>query len=376
MHRTTACRATAGTTIRRTRATRSTGASTGSTRTLEDRTARRNVGSLRRRRVRRAWAGLWHDDATLRLFRSCGHRRCCFGSRRRSGRGRRCSRCCGSGCRNWRTRNHDALWRRRAASNGWTLSCGLSRTYHHTLRRTRGNSRTVFRRGMHNDRSLTCLRNDRATRSLRRGRFSTWLCNLQRRHHRARDGRTGRCCRRSRGRRWRNGNDWTNDNRLLNHWGCCHFHCRCRCGDYRSRSRCRSGRSWLGWRYHSNNWLLRRCRHDCGLCRSWRLSSLLLGLTAFRQHSLDVAGLTRARQINLFRLSGGCRTCRCAATGQVPANLVRFVILDGTRVGLLFCDSDCCKRVKNFFALDLKLTRQIVDAYFAHPPSSYSVALC
>jgi hypothetical protein len=104
---------------------------------------------------------------------------------------------------------------------------------------------------------------------------------------------------------------------------------------------------------------------------------LLLSLTALRQHPLNVAGFPGARQVN-FPGFCDCRICACgwAATGQVPANLVRFVVLDGTRVGLLLCDSDCCKRVKNFFALDLKLTCQIVDAYFAHPPSSYFVALC
>jgi hypothetical protein len=53
----------------------------------------------------------------------------------------------------------------------------------------------------------------------------------------------------------------------------------------------------------------------------------------------------------------------------VAANLLRLVFLDGTRVGLLFRDSDSCKRVKNALTLDLKLTRQIINSYFTHPPS-------
>ena len=52
----------------------------------------------------------------------------------------------------------------------------------------------------------------------------------------------------------------------------------------------------------------------------------------------------------------------------MPANLLGFMRLDGTRVGFALGQTHEFQSVENLFTLDFQLTRQIVNSNLTHPP--------
>jgi len=59
---------------------------------------------------------------------------------------------------------------------------------------------------------------------------------------------------------------------------------------------------------------------------------------------------------------------RFAGPTQVSADLLRFVLFNGTGVRLLFSDAYFRKCVENRFAFDFQLPGQIVNSNLGHPP--------
>ncbi len=59
---------------------------------------------------------------------------------------------------------------------------------------------------------------------------------------------------------------------------------------------------------------------------------------------------------------------RFAGPTQVGADLLRFMLFNGTGVRLLFSDAYFRKCVENRFAFDFQLPGQIVNSNLAHPP--------
>jgi hypothetical protein len=53
---------------------------------------------------------------------------------------------------------------------------------------------------------------------------------------------------------------------------------------------------------------------------------------------------------------------------EMHAHLLRFVVLQGTGVGLLLSDTYFFQHIENGFAFDFKLPSQVVDSNLAHPP--------
>jgi len=68
---------------------------------------------------------------------------------------------------------------------------------------------------------------------------------------------------------------------------------------------------------------------------------------------------------------------RFAGPAQISADLLRFVLFNGTGVRLLFSDAYFRKCIENSFAFDFQLPGQIVNSNLAHPPFSllYAVPL-
>jgi hypothetical protein len=60
---------------------------------------------------------------------------------------------------------------------------------------------------------------------------------------------------------------------------------------------------------------------------------------------------------------------RVGTAAEIFAHQVRFVIFQRTGVRLLLRNAHRGQHVKNFLALDLQLTGQIVDSNLTHPPS-------
>ena len=59
---------------------------------------------------------------------------------------------------------------------------------------------------------------------------------------------------------------------------------------------------------------------------------------------------------------------------EVPANKFRLVLLNGRRVGLLLLDTNFRQSIQDFFALNFKLSGQIIDSNFhACLPSRFPV---
>jgi hypothetical protein len=106
---------------------------------------------------------------------------------------------------------------------------------------------------------------------------------------------------------------------------------------------------------------LRRCR-------------LLLGKDGL-QH---IAGFGDVGKVNLGLEAFAFRLGRARALGSVPiarsfemgADLLRFVIFERGGMRFFLGDADFRQHIENGFALDLQLSRQIVDSNLAHPPLS------
>jgi len=52
----------------------------------------------------------------------------------------------------------------------------------------------------------------------------------------------------------------------------------------------------------------------------------------------------------------------------MPTHTLSFTRLDGTRVGLAFCQAHRFQSIENLFTLDFQLARQIVNSNLTHPP--------
>ncbi len=243
----------------------------------------------RRRLINRTRPGLWSDHPPLRhngLLRwrlGCDRRLLLYrGSRRR--RRRRCNR--SLGCR----RN----WRRRRQGCSRRLLC----------RRRHNHCRGRRRRFRHNDSRLFL----HGRRRNRRRWFLHWRSNyggLLRQHdHRRR-------------RRFRH-----NDSRLFLH------------GRRRNRRRC----YWLNWSFGRND---RRSGRNRRPGRHYRTVQLFL---AFLELARDIARLVHLGEINLgLDLRGRSslpRACRAGFGRKMPPDEIRFVVLNGRRMGLLFADAN------------------------------------
>ena len=76
--------------------------------------------------------------------------------------------------------------------------------------------------------------------------------------------------------------------------------------------------------------------------------------------------------LDLFFAANGTRGFRArrrrfGGAAQVDPHFFRFVILDGTGMGLLLRHPDGCQRVENGFALHFQLSGEIVNSNLAHP---------
>ena len=197
--------------------------------------------------------------------------------------------------------------------------------------------RRGYNGGTRNDRSGRRSARDRRTR---RGSYDIRLLAWQRNNLARTGNRSRRCNRRRRS---------------------------CRRGTWCHRRYNRSRRS-LCRRRRSHN---RRTSHDrrgCP-CRS-------LGLLALQNRLQRIAGLGDLRQVKPgLRLRCLLRSAaRPASTGNVRADLVRLVELNGARVGLLFRDANRRESVQNGLALYFQFACQIVDSNFAHPSLFASLA--
>jgi hypothetical protein len=88
-----------------------------------------------------------------------------------------------------------------------------------------------------------------------------------------------------------------------------------------------------------------------------------------------VAGLGDMREIDFgrkaLRSARGLRACvasRSRSALKMRANLLRFVFLQRTGMGLAGGQAELRQYVKNLPALDFHLAREIVDSNLTHPP--------
>jgi hypothetical protein len=95
-----------------------------------------------------------------------------------------------------------------------------------------------------------------------------------------------------------------------------------------------------------------------------------------------VAGLGDVGEIDLGcdALRGarrlGARVAGCPrSTLKLGAHLLRFEVLERTRMRLAVGQPKLCQNVKNLPALDFHLAREIVDSNLAHPPLFRNVLL-
>jgi hypothetical protein len=96
---------------------------------------------------------------------------------------------------------------------------------------------------------------------------------------------------------------------------------------------------------------------------------LLLSLLLDRlQH---IAGFGDVRQVDLGLELIGWRAAAVAARNPrfamllvVLLDLLGFIDLDGTRVGLLFCNSDLSQNIEDHFTLHLEFPCQVIDSDF------------
>ena len=254
-------------------------------------------------------------------------------------------------------------WRARARRAGcrrsWTLEYRLPR--HRTARNWTPRNRPLPNRLPWRDccRALWCGI-DRTRSGLRCDHSSWWhggrarrRCNRRLRKRRCRPLRDGRrrlrrCCRCFNARN-----------------GCCYWRrCRWRGRPYRRR---RHG-NWS--RLHRRNRRRRPLRDRCDRFRRLRPCYFRRGSLLDRlQH---VAGLGNFREINfgfeLFRSRFRARLLSRAtlALAEVLAHFFRGFGINGARMALFLRDPDARQQVENRLALDLELSRQIVDADFIH----------
>jgi hypothetical protein len=94
-----------------------------------------------------------------------------------------------------------------------------------------------------------------------------------------------------------------------------------------------------------------------------------LSLFALEDGFERVAGLGDLGEVEPGRRfhAGPGRRGGAAATMDVAAHLLGFILFDGTGVRLFLGDADRCQRVQNGLALDFQFPCQIVDSNFAHP---------
>ncbi len=131
-------------------------------------------------------------------------------------------------------------------------------------------------------------------------------------------------------------------------------------------SRRRRGRSrpHFSWRIH------RRNRLGCGRRRWWRL---LPADDGFKY----VAGPRNLGQINfgfyfITRRAGWarrfCGRRRVRPRAKMRSHFSRFILFERAGMRFLLGDANFLKHIENSFALNFKLSRQIVDSNLAHPP--------
>ena len=313
-------------------------------------------------RVDRSWSRLRHNHASGRwpcrsrgsCRWSCFHRGRRFGfwrgHRRRGGRNGNGNRLCGSRnrgrCRGSRRRRSYGCYR----WHNHRLGCGCGHSCGRYRHRTVGGRSNRGRR--------RCRRNHRRTRNHRSNRWLTRdgglrcrcrcndVCSLARQGNDPARSRGG-TCRRLRGRRLsRNGlaglTGWRN-----------------RGGHSRPRSR----------RCHGDT--ARRCR---GHCRSRRRRGRTSGCLCLSPLQNRLQGVTRLRCLRQVNLGNRSRLTAAAAVRRQPsaavdvaANLLRLIFLDRAGVRLAR-NADRLQSIQNRSALYFKLSCQIVDSNFTHPP--------
>jgi len=205
-------------------------------------------------------------------------------------------------------------------------------------------------------------------------------------------------CWRSHGRLDHHGLGWRNDHYRPSHGN----GPRGSLGYYRTGWRARSN-SRRSWRCHDNGrsgarlgnnfsgfrpgWLLRRRSNGDGRCgpnrrrrRSWRthggmrLPRFLFLFLLIGQNGLHhVSRLGNVREIYFWSdclgTAGGRRARMTARSAvQMHANLLRLVVLQGTRVSFSVGQAEFRQYVKNLPALDFHLACEIVDTNLTHPP--------
>jgi hypothetical protein len=71
---------------------------------------------------------------------------------------------------------------------------------------------------------------------------------------------------------------------------------------------------------------------------------------------------------SLRRTRRGAGAAGSAAALKCPAHLLGFVVFNRTGVSLTLTQAELSQNIKNLFALDFHLAREIVDSNLAHPP--------
>ena len=111
--------------------------------------------------------------------------------------------------------------------------------------------------------------------------------------------------------------------------------------------------------------------HRCMTATRLGFLFLLLGQNGLHH----VAGLGDVGQINLGCDGLGRARRRAAVVGARPrsavklrANFLGLMVLNGTGVGLAFCQAELRQHVKDLTALDFHLACEIVDSNLTHPP--------
>ena len=158
----------------------------------------------------------------------------------------------------------------------------------------------------------------------------------------------------------------------------CH---RSRCHQFRRRN-CRNFAPWLLWRCLRRSYrsfrlrFFRRCRNRRFRCRTRR--GMFGGFLQLRDGTQHISWPRDSREVDLgldaFVAGRGARSLRrtrhsVGASSKMFPHQVRFVIFQRTGMRLLLRNTHRGQYVKNFPALDLQLTGQIVDSNLAHPLS-------
>jgi len=234
-------------------------------------------------------------------------------------------------------------------------------------------ARSSLRNNHARRRRLRRSRNHRRSRT-RRSRWSLGRGGSRnrslRRKHRGRGGchQTWRRCNRRRG--------WSRDRSMRGSWPFRHrsSHSRPHRGWRRRGCRYGSRRRDRRWRWSCHRRRGRGTSDDCWRsrrARTWRRRFFLLC-----DSSQHISRPGDVRQVNLgldfffaAQRARGLhrRRRRLGRAAQMDPYLFRFMILDGTGMGLLLRHPDSGQRVEDGFTLNFQLPGEIVDSNLAHP---------